>query len=468
MALSYSFHISNSKNAINTSMQLSKRLQHNLRSYSQQKLKEKSYNREKNFVLLGPDNATKAFEKFKNFYSKTFDEAVNEYNETKKKSRDKIENYFYHISNSKKSELAIEIIIQVGDMEFWKTKSYEEQKKMNKIFQSQIKKLKNELPNFKILSVVAHYDESSPHIQLIGVPIAYYKKGLKVRATKGKVFNKESLKTLQDKMREDVLEQMQELYGKDIDLKAKEKGRNHDLLIKDYIKLKQEQEKQLNSELEPLRAEQNNLKTDINKLSDKKDKIKEEITTTQEEFNISNTLLEIKKKEIKEKEQEKQKLANEINKLKLEKDSIQKLKNDFNSAKSLVREQNMKVFESIKFETIEQKTGLFTSEQRKVCDASVVRRLIDNNETAIKIDSDAIERRIDKLIIQDREIKREHEEYSNLLRFLKKIPFVKKIIDKWLEVQFDEQKLKIFENKVTSTLINTMNKQKNKDDDFEK
>lgn len=465
MALSYSFHISNDKNAINTSKQLSKRLQHNLRAYSQQKLKEKSYNREKNFVLLGPDNATKAFEKFKNFYSKTFDEAVNEYNETKKKSRDKIENYFYHISNSKKSELAIEIIIQVGDMEFWKTKSYEEQKKMNKIFQSQIKKLKNELPNFKILSVVAHYDESSPHIQLIGVPIAYYEKGLKVRTTKGKVFNKESLKTLQDKMREDVLEQMQEIYGKDIDLKAKEKGRNHDLLIKDYIKLKQEQEKQLKSELEPI---QKQMQDNINQLSNQKDEIQKEINTTQEEFNISNTLLEMKKKEIKEKEQEEQKLVNKINKLKNEKDSIQKLQNDFNSAKSLVREQNMKVFESIKFETIEQKTGLFTSEQRKVCDASVVRRLIDNNETAIKIDSDAIERRIDKLIIQDREIKREHEEYSNLLRFLKKIPFVKTIIDKWLEVQFDEKKLKIFENKVMSTLINTMNKQKNKDDDFER
>lgn len=94
MALSYSFHISNDKNAINTSKQLSKRLQHNLRAYSQQKLKEKSYNREKNFVLLGPDNATKAFEKFKNFYSKTFDEAVNEYNGTKKNQEIKLKIIF--------------------------------------------------------------------------------------------------------------------------------------------------------------------------------------------------------------------------------------------------------------------------------------------------------------------------------------------------------------------------------------
>lgn len=211
------------------------------------------------------------------------------------------------------------------------------------------------------------------------------------------------------------------------------------------------------------------LKENINQLSNQKDEIQKEINTTQEEFNISNTLLEMKKKEIKEKEQEEQKLVNKINKLKNEKDSIQKLQNDFNSAKSLIKEKNMAVLQSIKFETIEQKTGLFTSEQRKVCDASVVRRLIDNNQTDIRIDSDAIERRIDKLIIQDREIKREHEEYSNLLRFLKKIPFVKTIIDKWLEVQFDEKKLKNFENNLINKYrIQNINKSKDIDDDFER
>lgn len=455
MALSYSFHIGSKKHAITSLKKLESVSKHNLR-----KFQSKIFDGSKNELLIGSNDLVKDTKKF---YDDFFKNALDEYNKKQKRSDRKIKNYFNHVCDDVQKHIAVECIIQVGGYDFWEDKNLDERKKMTPIFKKQIEKLQKEIPNFKIINAVIHYDEACPHVQLVGVPIKENcKRGLSVQVSKTSNFNKESLETLQNKMREDVLEQMQELYGKDIDLKAKEKGRNHDLLIKDYIKLKQEQEKQLKSELEPI---QKQMQDNINKLSDKKDKIKEEITTTQEEFNISNTLLEMKKKEIKEQEQEKQKLANEINKLKKEKDSIQKLQNDFNSAKSLVREQNMKVFESIKFETIEQKTGLFTSEQRKVCDASVVRRLIDNNETAIKIDSDAIERRIDKLIIQDREMKREHEEYSNLLRFLKKIPFVKKIIDKWLEVQFDEQKLKIFENKVTSTLINTMNKQKDKDDD---
>lgn len=456
MALSYSFHIGSKKHAITSLKKLESVSKHNLR-----KFQSKIFDGSKNELLIGSNDLVKDTKKF---YNDFFKNALDEYNKKQKRSDRKIKNYFKHICDDVQKHIAVECIIQVGGNDFWENKNMDERKKMTPIFKKQIEKLQKELPNFKIINAVIHYDEACPHVQLVGVPIKENcKRGLAVQVSKTSNFNKESLEVLQAKMREDIEKEMQELYGKDIDLKPKEKGRNHDLLIKDYIKLKQEQEKQLKSELEPI---QKQMQDNINQLSNQKDEIQKEINTTQEEFNISNTLLEMKKKEIKEKEQEEQKLVNKINKLKNEKDSIQKLQNDFNSAKSLVREQNMKVFESIKFETIEQKTGLFTSEQRKVCDASVVRRLIDNNETAIKIDSDAIERRIDKLIIQDREIKREHEEYSNLLRFLKKIPFVKKIIDKWWEVQFDEQKLKIFENKVTSTL--TMNKQKNKDDDFER
>ena len=299
MALSYSFHISNSKNAINTSMQLSKRLQHNLRSYSQQKLNEKSYDREKNVVLLGPDNATKAFAKFKKFYSETFDDAVKEYNSTKKKTRDKIENYFNHISNSKKSEIATEIIIQVGDTEFWKTKSYDEQKQMNKIFQSQIKKLQNELPNFKILSVVVHYDEASPHLQILGVPIAYYDKGLKVRTTKSKVFSRESLEVLQAKMREDIEKQMQDIYGKEINLKAKEKGRNHDFIDKEYKKMRDEAMSMVIKDIDDAYDNLNNLYETIDEKQQYIDDLDNEIENSK-----------IKKNELDENIKQKEKVLN--------------------------------------------------------------------------------------------------------------------------------------------------------------
>lgn len=442
MALSYSFHIGSKKHAITSLKKLESVSKHNLR-----KFQSKIFDGSKNELLIGSNDLVKDTKKF---YNDFFKNALDEYNSKQKRSDRKIKNYFNHVCDDVQKHIAVECIIQVGGYDFWEDKNLDERKKMTPIFKKQIEKLQKELPNFKIINAVIHYDEACPHVQLVGVPIKENcKRGLSVQVSKTSNFNKESLEVLQAKMREDIEKEMQEIYGKDIDLKPKEKGRNQDLARQIYIK--QKQKKKLQEEIEDLKAAKKLIDSDINDALVNKTKLDE--TNKQ------------KKKEIEDKTKEKQKLVNEINKLQNKKDSIQKLQNDFNSAKSLVREQNMKVFESIEFETIEQKVGLLKTEQREVCDASTVRRLIDNNQTDIKIDSDEIERRLNKLEIQDREIKREHEEYSNLLRFLKKIPFVKTIIDKWWEVQFDEKKLEIFENKVMSALINTMNKQKDKDDD---
>lgn len=445
MALSYSFHIGSKKHAITSLKKLESVSKHNLR-----KFQSKIFDGSKNELLIGSNDLVKDTKKF---YNDFFKNALDEYNSKQKRSDRKIKNYFNHVCDDVQKHIAVECIIQVGGYDFWEDKNLDERKKMTPIFKKQIEKLQKELPNFKIINAVIHYDEACPHVQLVGVPIKENcKRGLSVQVSKTSNFNKESLEVLQAKMREDIEKEMQEIYGKDIDLKPKEKGRNQDLARQIYIK--QKQKKKLQEEIEDLKAAKKLIDSDINDALVNKTKLDE--TNKQ------------KKKEIEDKTKEKQKLVNEINKLKNKKDSIQKLQNDFNSAKSLIKEKNMAVLQSIKFETIEQKVGLLKTEQREVCDASTVRRLINNNQTDIRIDSDEIERRLNKLEIQDREIKREHEEYSNLLRFLKKIPFVKTIIDKWWEVQFDEQKLKIFENKVTSALINTMNKQKNKDDDWEK
>lgn len=445
MSLSYSFHIGSKKHAITSLKKLESVSKHNLR-----KFQSKIFDGSKNELLIGSNDLVKDTKKF---YNDFFKNALDEYNSKQKRSDRKIKNYFNHVCDDVQKHIAVECIIQVGGYDFWEDKNLDERKKMTPIFKKQIEKLQKELPNFKIINAVIHYDEACPHVQLVGVPIKENcKRGLSVQVSKTSNFNKESLEVLQAKMREDIEKEMQEIYGKDIDLKPKEKGRNQDLARQIYIK--QKQKKKLQEEIEDLKAAKKLIDSDINDALVNKTKLDE--TNKQ------------KKKEIEDKTKEKQKLVNEINKLKNEKDSIQKIQNDFNSAKSLIKEKNMAVLQSIKFETIEQKVGLLKTEQREVCDASTVRRLINNNQTDIRIDSDEIERRLNKLEIQDREIKREHEEYSNLLRFLKKIPFVKTIIDKWWEVQFDEQKLKIFENKVTSALINTMNKQKNKDDDWEK
>lgn len=244
MALSYSFHIGSKKHSIKNLKNLVAVQKHNLRKFDSNK-----FDKSKNEILIGSENLVNDV---KDFYKNFFEAALKKYNAKQKKESRKIENYFDNISNSLQKEIAVESIIQVGDMKFWETKSLEERKKMTPIFQDQINKLQKELPNYKIISAIIHYDEASPHIQIVGVPIKENcKTGLEKQVSKSSVFKKEKLEYLQDKLRENVLEQMQKIYGKEIDLKAKEKGRNKDLFIEDYIQMKKSMEKKIEIEYKP-------------------------------------------------------------------------------------------------------------------------------------------------------------------------------------------------------------------------
>ena len=58
------------------------------------------------------------------------------------------------------------------------------------------------VPNFKAASAIIHFDETSPHLHIVGVPIKYKNKnGMEKQVGKSDVFTKESLIRLQDKMR---------------------------------------------------------------------------------------------------------------------------------------------------------------------------------------------------------------------------------------------------------------------------
>ncbi|WP_064590506.1 plasmid recombination protein [Streptobacillus moniliformis] len=265
MALSYSFHIGSKNHSIKNLKKLVSVQKHNLRKFESNK-----FDKSKNEILIGTENLVNDV---KDFYKNFFEDSLKKYNDKQKKESRKIENYFENISNSLQKEIAVESIIQVGDMKFWETKSLEERKKMTPIFQDQINKLQKELPNYKIISAVIHYDESSPHIQIVGVPIKENcKTGLEKQVSKSSVFKKEKLEYLQDKLRENLLEQMQSIYGKDIDLKAKEKGRNKDLFVNDYIEMKKNLEENLEREYKP-------------KIAKLEKKVKE-----QEEFLVSNEI----------------------------------------------------------------------------------------------------------------------------------------------------------------------------------
>ena len=268
MALSYSFHIGSKKHAITSLKKLESVSKHNLR-----KFQSKIFDGSKNELLIGSDDLVKDT---KTFYNNFFKNALDEYNKKQKRSDRKIKNYFNHVCDDVQKHIAVECIIQVGGYDFWEDKNLDERKKMTPIFKKQIEKLQKELPNFKIINAVIHYDEACPHVQLVGVPIKENcKRGLAVQVSKTSNFNKESLEVLQAKMREDIEKQMQDIYGKEIDLKPKEKGRNQDLARETYIK-QQELEK-LQEEIDDLKGAKSLIDSDITDLLIYKDKLNENI-----------------------------------------------------------------------------------------------------------------------------------------------------------------------------------------------
>lgn len=225
-----------SNNAIQNAQQLSKVNKHNLRDYDQKT--------EDIQVVYGTNDL---FKDVQNLYQKEFLQAQLEYDNKQTRADRKIGDYFNHISKDSKHDLACELIIELGDMDFWNDKTMDYKKQMTEVYKDQIYKLMEVVPDFKVANAVVHYDETSPHMHLVGIPVKDgYKNGMKKQVAKSKIFTKESLKTLQDKMRAYCIEKFNEVYVQKATLKKKQKGRNKDIHVNEmegYRELKKEQEK---------------------------------------------------------------------------------------------------------------------------------------------------------------------------------------------------------------------------------
>lgn len=161
-----------------------------------------------------------------------------------------INDYFENVCNNEKKDLACEIIIELGDKEYWDTKDETFKKKMSEVYKKQVDDLELLVPNFKVASAIIHYDETSPHMHIVGVPIKEKNKnGMSKQVGKSDVFTKESLIKLQDNMRTLCIEEFNEEYNLKSSLKKKQKGRNRDIHVSDmdnYIEMKKQLEKKMN------------------------------------------------------------------------------------------------------------------------------------------------------------------------------------------------------------------------------
>ena len=154
-----------SNNAIQNAKGLSRVDKHNYRKYDN--------NGELIEIVRGSNSLYNDVVKL---YKDEFEEAKEKYNSKQTRDDRKINDYFKKISDNSKNDLACEIIIELGDKKYWDTKDYNFKHKMSNVFKEQVNDLEDLIPDFKIASAIIHYDETSPHLHIVGVPIKYKNK----------------------------------------------------------------------------------------------------------------------------------------------------------------------------------------------------------------------------------------------------------------------------------------------------
>ena len=250
-----------SNNVIQNANDLSKANKHNLRDYDNQ--------RELITTIYGTNDIV---EDVKQVYLEEFEQARTEYNAKTRADR-QIKDYFQKVCDSQ-NDIACEIIIELGDMDFWQDKDNEYRYKMTDVYNEQIQELSKILPTFKVANATIHFDETSPHMHVIGVPvIENCKRGMKKQVGKSQLFTKTLLSEIQDKMRNACIKSYNKFYDVDSRLKTKQKGRNQDINVKDMdgykdykkqLKLKEQKLAKANEQTEKL----DNSTKDINRILD--------------------------------------------------------------------------------------------------------------------------------------------------------------------------------------------------------
>ena len=284
--MSFSAHISNKKSGITSKTKLEGVAKHNLRKY-----KSSDYSANNIVILQGTKNLVRDV---KSVYHQEFDAALKEYNERQKREDRKIEDYFEHVSN-KEQDMAVEVIIQLGDREYWKEHECRKMH-MNLIYESLLDELKRLFPNFIVANAVVHLDEDSPHMHVVGVPVAYgYTRGLSKQVSKRWVFTPETLSTLlQDKLRA-YANHLVDIWFRE-EIKEKAKGRNHDLTVAEY-KVAKETEK-----YEQIKEEYVNAEKEVKALKEETVDTRKEVEALKEKAVDAKKEVEILKEQAREAE----------------------------------------------------------------------------------------------------------------------------------------------------------------------
>lgn len=218
--ITVSFVVGSNKHAIQNKEKLKKINNHNHRNFKKSYNEDLDLSRSKdNIILVGSKDIAKDIEKL---YKEEFDEAVYNYNQKQKRADRKIINYLDKVSEDNKKNVAVEMILQLGDKEDWQNVNLEDKKKMAEVFKKGLEVLESK--GLKIGNAVIHLDEASPHCHIVAVPVAKgFKTGMEKQVSAKAVLEKKKLYELRKELDEKLIDEYNKTYDKNL-IKREEKG----------------------------------------------------------------------------------------------------------------------------------------------------------------------------------------------------------------------------------------------------
>ena len=228
--ISVSFTVGTYEYAIPNLKKLEKINRHNNRKYYVSYRKELDLSLSKHNILLkGTNNLV---EDVKKLYKDEFDEAVLKYNEKQTREDRKIGDYFEKICNDKQKNIAIEIILQIGDTKDWENIPLEDRKKMADVFLNGTAIINSR--GLKVAHSILHLDESTPHCHLIVIPIAKgFKTGMEKQVSTRQILDNTRLAMLRGLLFKELLKKFNKVFDCNKTLKRGSELTEH-LSMKQY------------------------------------------------------------------------------------------------------------------------------------------------------------------------------------------------------------------------------------------
>jgi hypothetical protein len=116
-------------------------------------------------------NVTYCNDDLKQVYHELFDEAMAAYNTKKKKTRDKITDYYEHIRQGKQEKLFHEAIFQIGNLEDCGCGSPGGERAAAALKEF-AESFQERNPHLRVFNMVLHMDEATPHLHVDYIPVA--------------------------------------------------------------------------------------------------------------------------------------------------------------------------------------------------------------------------------------------------------------------------------------------------------